>query len=102
MRSDMPTKSAALEKFLANLDSTDLLLKLNWDEWLTIEPPYSDVKISTQDVVARYNRNGYDWDIHGTLFTPEKETNDKRAFVLFHGGAGSEKNMDLHTDGRPR
>ena len=97
----MPTKSAAVEKFLANLASTDLLLTLNWDEWITIEAPYADVKISSQDVVARYNRNGYDWDIHGTLFTPEKEKDSNRAFVFFHGGAGSEKIMDLTPDGRP-
>ncbi|HEU4639532.1 MAG TPA: hypothetical protein VFS84_11805, partial [Candidatus Binatia bacterium] len=97
----MSTKSAAVEKFLRQLDLTDLLIKFNWDEWLTIEAPYSDVKISSQDVVARYNRNGYDWDIHGTLFTPEKEKDSNRAFVFFHGGAGSEKIMDLTPDGRP-
>ncbi len=97
----MATKSAAVEKFLANLGSTELLLTLNWDEWLTIEAPYSDVKISSQDVIARYNRNGYDWDTHGTLFTPEKEFDSNRAFVFFHGGAGSEKIMDLTPDGRP-
>ncbi|HEX6175519.1 MAG TPA: alpha/beta fold hydrolase [Candidatus Binatia bacterium] len=97
----MSIKSAAVEKFLRQLDLTDLLIKFNWDEWLTIEPPYSDVRISTQDVVARYNRNGYDWDMHGTLFTPEKEFDSNRAFVFFHGGAGSEKIMDLTPDGRP-
>jgi pimeloyl-ACP methyl ester carboxylesterase len=97
----MPTKSAAVEKFLTNLGSADLLLKLTWDEWLTVEAPYSDVKISSQDIVARYNRNGYDWDIHGTLFTPGKELDSNRAFVFFHGGAGSEKIMDLTPDGRP-
>lgn len=97
----MATKSPAVEKFLRQLDLTDLLIKFNWDEWLTIEAPYSDVKISSQDVVARYNRNGYDWDMHGTLFTPEKESDNNRAFVFFHGGAGSEKIMDLTPDGRP-
>jgi pimeloyl-ACP methyl ester carboxylesterase len=97
----MSTKSTAIEKFLANLGSTELLLKLDWDEWLTIEAPYSNVKMSSQDVVARYNRNGYDWDIHATLFTPEKELDSNRALVFFHGGAGSEKIMDLTPDGRP-
>ena len=97
----MPTKAAAIEKFLRQLDSTDLLIKFNWDEWLTIEAPYSDVKISTEEVVARYNRNGYDWDMHGTIFTPDKEDDSRRAFVFFHGGAGSEKIMDLTPDGRP-
>ena len=97
----MPTKSPAVEKFLRQLDLTDLLIKFNWDEWLTIGPPFADVKISNRDVVARYNRNGYDWDMHGTLFTPEKEFVSNRAFVFFHGGAGSEKIMDLTPDGRP-
>jgi hypothetical protein len=97
----MPTKAAAIEKFLRQLESTDLLIKFNWDEWLTIEAPYSDAKIFTQDVTVRYNRNGYDWDIHGTLFTPEKELDGSRALVFFHGGAGSEKIMDLTPDGRP-
>ena len=39
--------------------------------------------------------------MHGTLYTPEKETDPRRAFVFFHGGAGSEKIMDLTPDGRP-
>jgi pimeloyl-ACP methyl ester carboxylesterase len=96
----MATKSAAIEKYLRKLDSADLLIKFNWDEWLTIDAPYSDIKISTQDVTARYNRNGYDWDIHGTLFSPEKELDSHRALVFLHGGAGSEKIMDHTPDGR--
>jgi pimeloyl-ACP methyl ester carboxylesterase len=39
--------------------------------------------------------------MHGTLFAPEKEIDPNRAFVFFHGGAGSEKIMDLTPDGRP-
>jgi pimeloyl-ACP methyl ester carboxylesterase len=39
--------------------------------------------------------------MHGTLYTPEKEVDSRRAFVCFHGGAGSEKIMDLTPDGRP-
>ena len=39
----MATKSAAIEKFLRQLDSTDLLIKFNWDEWLAIEAPYADL-----------------------------------------------------------
>jgi pimeloyl-ACP methyl ester carboxylesterase len=39
--------------------------------------------------------------MHGTVYTPEKETDPRRAFVFFHGGAGSEKIMDLTPDGRP-
>jgi len=97
----MTTTAGAVEKYLAGLSSQELLLQFTWDEWLAFTPPYADGHFSSADVTARYNRNGYDWDIHGTLYTPEKELNDKRAFVLFHGGAGSEKIMDLTPDGRP-
>jgi pimeloyl-ACP methyl ester carboxylesterase len=95
MSSDAPVK------YLDGLKSRDLLLKLTWDEWLTIAEPYEKIAFSTRDITVRYNRNGFDWDIHATLYTPEKEINSRQAFVLFHGGAGSEKIMDLTPDGRP-
>jgi pimeloyl-ACP methyl ester carboxylesterase len=90
-----------IERYLDGLKSRELLLKLTWDEWLALQPPYSDGRFTTADATARYQRNGYDWDMHGTLFTPEKETDPRRGFVFFHGGAGSEKIMDLTPDGRP-
>ncbi len=93
--------ASAIEKYLDGLKSDELLLKFTWDEWLAIAPPYSDRKFTSTDVTARYQRNGYDWDMHGTLYTPEQETDPRRAFVFFHGGAGSEKIMDLTPDGRP-
>jgi pimeloyl-ACP methyl ester carboxylesterase len=89
------------EQYLDGLKSRELLLKLTWDEWLAIQPPYTDGKFTTADATARYRRNGYEWDMHGTLFTPEKERDPGRGFVFFHGGAGSEKIMDLTPDGRP-
>ncbi|MBI2534924.1 MAG: alpha/beta fold hydrolase [Deltaproteobacteria bacterium] len=95
------SSTGVAQTFPEGLKSRGLLLKLTWDEWLAIAPPYPEGNFSTRDVTVRYQRNGYDWDIHGTLYTPEKELNDKRAFVLFHGGAGSEKIMDLTPDGRP-
>jgi pimeloyl-ACP methyl ester carboxylesterase len=93
--------AAIVERFVEGLRSDELLLRLTWDEWLALGAPYIDSKFSSQDVTVRYKRNGYDWDMHGTLFTPERELNRDRAFVFFHGGAGSEKIMDLTPDGRP-
>ena len=81
------------QSFLDGLQSTELLLKLNWDDWLAIAPPYANGDFTTQDVTARYRRNGYDWDMHGTLYTPATERDPKRALVFFHGGAASEKIM---------
>jgi len=89
------------EKFFAALKSNELLLKLSWDEWLAVQPPYADREFRLADATVRYRRNGYDWDMHGTLYSPQSETHPRRAFVLFHGGAGSEKIMDLTPDGRP-
>lgn len=95
------SSTGIMQTFAESLKSSELLLRLTWDEWLAVAPPYPQGNFSTRDVTVRYRRNGYDWDIHGTLYTPEKETNHKRAFVLFHGGAGSETIMDLTPDGRP-
>jgi len=89
------------KKYLDGLKSGELLLRLNWDEWLAVNAPFENVEVSVEGVTARYNRNGYDWDMHGTLYTPKKEVHSRLAFVCFHGGAGSEKIMDLTPDGRP-
>ena len=89
------------EKYLDGLQSGELLLKLTWDEWLAVNAPFENVDFSVEEVRTRYNRNGYDWDMHGTLYTPKKEAYSRLAFVCFHGGAGSEKIMDLTPDGRP-
>jgi hypothetical protein len=95
------TNNGTLQRFIDGLGSRELLLKLTWDEWLAIRSPYIDGELATADAWIRFRRNGYDWDMHGTLYTPKKETDARRAFVFFHGGAGSEKIMDLTPDGRP-
>jgi pimeloyl-ACP methyl ester carboxylesterase len=89
------------EKYLEGLKSGELLLKLTWDEWLTLNAPFENVDFSVEDVTVRYHRNGYDWDMHGSLYSPVREVDPRRGFVCFHGGAGSEKIMDLTPDGRP-
>jgi pimeloyl-ACP methyl ester carboxylesterase len=97
----MSEHSSTIEKYLAALNSRDLLFTLTWDQWLEIGAPYDDVSFTIRDATVRFDRNGYDWDMHGTVYTPASEVNSRRAFVLFHGGAGSEKIMDLTPDGRP-
>lgn len=92
---------AFTKTFLAGLKSPELLLQLTWDEWLAVSAPYNDRALTTADSWVRYRRNGYDWDMHGTVYTPAEETDPRRAFVFFHGGAGSEKIMDFTPDGRP-
>jgi hypothetical protein len=52
-------------------------------------------------VTKRFERNGYDWDIRGTLYRPERETMPGVGFALTHGGAGSELELVETPDGRP-
>lgn len=97
----MTSATPIIDRFTQHLDSSDLLFEMTWEEWLSVEPPHESVAFSIEDATVRYHRNGYDWDMHGSLYIPQKETNDKLGFVFFHGGAGSEKIMDLTPDGRP-
>jgi hypothetical protein len=46
---------------------------------------------SVQDLTIRHRRNGYDWDKHGTLYTPENEVDSQRALVFLHGGPAARK-----------
>jgi hypothetical protein len=86
---------------LGYLAAPELFCRLSWDEWLTINPPFPEVDFSTRDVVTRFRRNGYDWDIHGLLYTPAHETDARFAFIVIHGGAGSSRGKDTTPDGRP-
>lgn len=90
-----------IQKVLSGLTDGPLLLKLGWDEWLEISAPYEDVPFTQKDVFTRFNRNGYDWDIQGILYTPSREVDGTKAIVFFHGGAGSAYGKDTTPDGRP-
>jgi hypothetical protein len=63
-----------------------------WNEWLATTAPHGGMPVPMKKVSLRFNRNGFDWDIHGTLVTPVGECR-KENFVLTHGGAGSEKEV---------
>ena len=67
----MTAAVGSVKKFLDNLNSMELLLRLNWEEWLAVTPPYQDVTFSIMEVTVRFERNGYEWDMHGSLYTPE-------------------------------
>ena len=59
--------SSSIKKILSGLTGDELLIKLDWDEWLDVNPPYEEVAFKQKDVFTRFNRNGYDWDIQGIL-----------------------------------
>lgn len=97
----MQIQLPAIDRYLAGLQGKDLLVRFDWNQWLDINAPYDSTNVTRKEVMARYSRNGYDWDIHGSLFCPEKERDSGIAIVMFHGGAGSENIFDLTPDGRP-
>ncbi|MBI4178415.1 hypothetical protein HY522_03195, partial [bacterium] len=91
----------AVDRYLEGIGREDYLLRVDWDQWLKIDPPYPEVGFSVKEVTARFSRNGYEWDIHGRLYLPEKEVDPSMAITVAHGGAGSELIMDETPDGRP-
>jgi hypothetical protein len=54
----MTTAAGAVEKYLSQLNARALLLKLTWDEWLSITEPYSAGEFSSAGIKARYPRYG--------------------------------------------
>ena len=97
----MSAPAAGVMKMLDGLGGSDVLVRLDWDEWLSVNPAFPDTGFTQREVITRFTRNGYEWDIHGALYTPAKEVDASLAFVFFHGGADSESVFDLTPDGRP-
>ena len=93
--------NSAVGRYLEGIKGKNYLVGIDWDQWLKIEPPYPEVGFNVKEVTARYARNGYEWDIHGRLYTPDKEVEPSIAVTVTHGGAGSERIMDETPDGRP-
>lgn len=97
----MAKANAAVQAYLDALQTETLVQKLTWDQWLEVGPPHPETDYTSAEVTTRFHRNGYDWDIHGRLYTPSRETRPGLAFVIFHGGADSEMVFDETPDGRP-
>ncbi|EFK97041.1 hypothetical protein LDC_0918, partial [sediment metagenome] len=97
----MIVKKQPIEQFLNFLNTSELLLRLSWEEWLAVNPPFEPTDFKLKGVTVRYERNGYQWDMHASLYIPNIEIDPKRAFALFHGGSSSEKTTYQTPDGRP-
>ncbi len=93
--------NSAVKTFLSFLSGKELLLELPWEDYMKVDAPYHETKYSTQEVTARYSRNGYDWDIHGTLYIPEREILQDKAILMVHGGGVNELTFDRAPGGRP-
>lgn len=96
-----PKAQGAERKLLDDLAKDGLLVRIGWKQWLELNPPHPQVGYKTREVTKRFRRNGYDWDIHGTLYLPDREVRPDTGFFLIHGGAGSETEFAETPDGRP-
>ena len=90
-----------IDKYLAAMRSTEMFFYPTWEEWLAVDSPYPAVGFEKKRITARYRRNGYDWDINGALYTPDKEVDPKIAWLVSLGTNGSEGECDVCPDGRP-
>jgi len=91
----------AIEPFTRSLDDEAILIKLGWQQWMDVPPPYEATDYTVAEVVERYERNGHEWDMHGSLYTPAQDVDGDLAFVIFHGGGANETVMDVTPDERP-
>jgi len=93
--------NSAARHYIARLNEKELFIHLDWASFLGIEAPYPDTGFQRNEVTARYRRNGYDWDIHGTLYTPDREALPGYSMVLIHRGGVNELDFHATPDKRP-
>ena len=89
--------NAAVKRILARLAQKEWLIgDLDWETFMAVDEPYPRTGFLRRETIARYHHNGYDWDIHGSLYTPFKNVLPGHAFVLIHGGGVNE--LDFCTE----
>lgn len=91
-----------MKSVLARLARTDWFIgDLDWETLMAVEAPYPHTGFLRREVTARYQHNGYDWDIHGSVYTPFRNVLPGHAFVLIHGGGVNELDFHETPDKRP-
>lgn len=97
-----PPANAAVKRILARLAEKHWLIDdLDWETFIGVDPPYPATGFLRRETILRYQHNGYDWDIHGSLHAPFKDAMPGHAFVLIHGGGVNELDFSTTPDGRP-
>ncbi len=91
----------AIKKYLALIEGHEPFIELDWHMYTEIDAPYAATGFSKKELQVRYRRNGYDWDMHGTLYVPARQTLPGYSFVLIHGGGVNELDFQATPDGRP-
>jgi pimeloyl-ACP methyl ester carboxylesterase len=76
-------------------------IRPTFEQWIEQKAEPRGYGCLSRPVQTRFHRNGFDWDMRGTLFEPAHGAAAKTGFVLLHGGAGSEMEFVETPDGRP-
>jgi pimeloyl-ACP methyl ester carboxylesterase len=85
----------------------DFIYSMSWQDYTRFPDPFARGKYLTEEVEARISRypnpatpgEQFQWDIHGRLFTPVKNTISRQAVVMIHGGAANEYEFIFTPDG---
>jgi hypothetical protein len=94
--------STPVDRILSRLAQKEWLIgDLDWPTFMAVEPPYPATGFFRREVTAGYHHNDYDWDIHGSVYTPFRNALPGHAFVLIHGGGVNELDFHETPDGRP-
>jgi hypothetical protein len=88
----------------------EFIYSMTFDDYKNFPDPCPRTTFSVQEVEARIERYPdparpqelFQWDIHGRLFTPARESLDGVAVVMIHGGAANEYEFIFTPDGPER
>jgi hypothetical protein len=85
----------------------DFIYSMPWEDYAKFPDPFARRPFSVKEVEARIERYPdparagklFQWDVHGRLFTPTKNSISDMAVVMVHGGAANEYEFIFTPDG---
>jgi hypothetical protein len=83
------------------------IYSMSWEDYIRFPDPFERVPFRVEEVETRIDRyknparpgESFQWDIHGRLFTPVRNSINDMAIVMIHGGAANEYEFIFTPDG---
>lgn len=102
----------AIDRYVAALTKgdglhDDFIYSMSWEDYTNFPDPFARMVFAVEEVEARIGRYPnpakpgelFQWDIHGRLFTPVRNSITDMAVVMVHGGAANEYEFIFTPDG---
>ena len=102
----------AIDRYVAALTKgdglhDDFIYSTSWEDYTNFPDPFARTVFTVEEVEARIGRYPnpvkpgelFQWDIHGRLFTPARNSITDMAVVMVHGGAANEYEFIFTPDG---